>query len=81
MLAISLVRSAVSTLGEIAYGLYLTVKDWVCNLFRPKPLESEIDDLDYYHPTEEREKLYDKTDGEYISFKEIKHKKNQSKER
>ena len=40
-------------------------------LFRPKPLESEIDNPNYFNQTELKEKLYDKEDGEYVSYKEV----------
>ncbi len=59
------------TASDVVIGLYLTVKEKVLALFRPAPLESEIEDPNYYAETSLREKLYDKDDGEYISYKEI----------
>ena len=71
-MAISIVRGAINTTINVVIGLYLTIKEWFIQLFRPKPLESEIDNLDYYNQTELREKIYDKEDGEYVSYKEMK---------
>ncbi len=71
VVALSLVRGVVNTLGDIVIGLYLTIKEKIGNLFKPKPLESEIDNTDYFVETTEKPKYYDKSDGEYTSYKEI----------
>ncbi|MBR0036063.1 MAG: hypothetical protein IJP70_00315 [Bacteroidales bacterium] len=71
VVALSLVRGVVNTLGDIVIGLYLTVKDFFRKLFLPKPLESKIENMDYFVETEEKPKIYDKEDGEYVSFKEL----------
>ena len=71
VMAISLVRGAINTTINVIIGLYLTIKERILQLFRPKPLESEIDNLNYFNQTELKEKLYDKEDGEYVSYKEV----------
>ncbi|MBQ7238210.1 MAG: hypothetical protein IJS20_05405 [Bacteroidales bacterium] len=71
-MAISLVRGAINTTINVIIGLYLTIKERILKFFRPKPLESEIDNPNYFNQTELKEKLYDKEDGEYVSFREIK---------
>lgn len=71
MLVLSLVRTAFRTLGDVLYGLVLTIEDWWYGLFRPKPTESDIEDMNYFHETEEKPKRYDEEDGDYTSFKEI----------
>lgn len=72
VMAISLVRGAINTTINVIIGLYLTIKERILQLFRPKPLESEIDNPNYFNQTELKEKLYDKEDGEYVSYREIK---------
>ena len=72
VVVLSLIRGAVNTAINVVIGLYLTIKERIQQLFRPKPLESEIDNLDYFNETELKEKLYDKEDGEYVSYREIK---------
>jgi len=74
MVVISMVRGMLNTLGDIVYGMYLTVKEKFISLFQPTPTESDIEDISYYRATEERPKYYDKSDGEYVSFKEKKNK-------
>ena len=71
VMAISLVRGAIDTTINVIIGLYLTIKERILKLFRPKPLESEIDNPNYFNQTELKEKLYDKEDGEYVSYKEV----------
>ena len=71
VVVLSLIRGAVNTAINVVIGLYLTIKERIQQLFRPKPLESEIDNLDYFNETELKEKLYDKEDGEYVSYKEV----------
>ena len=72
VMAISLVRGAINTTINVIIGLYLTIKERILQLFRPKPLESEIDNPNYFNQTELKEKLYDKEDGKYVSYREIK---------
>lgn len=74
MVVLSLVRNLFKTAFDVLLGAYLTFQDWVYGLFRPSPIESEIEDPNYYHPTEEREKLYSDKDGEYVKFKNVKEK-------
>ena len=68
----SLIKGMLNTLGDIVIGAYLTFKEYILKFFRPTPIESEIENFDYYNDTQLREKLYDKGDGEYVSFKEIR---------
>ncbi len=72
VVVISVVRGAISTMGDVVYGLYLTVRDRVMRPFQPTPVESEIDDMNYYVETSSKEKIYSDEDGEYVSFKKIK---------
>ena len=74
VIVVALVRGVLNTLWNVAYGFYLTVKESILKPFQPTPLESEIEDLNYYTETQLKDKLYDKNDGEYTSFKEIKNK-------
>lgn len=68
----SLVRGLLKTTVDVLYGLLLTIQDWFYGLFRPKPLQSEIEDMSYYHETHERKKIYTEEDGEYVRFKSLK---------
>ncbi len=72
LVVISFVRGLLRTAVDVLYGLYLTVRERWFGLFRPTPTESEIDDINYYRPTEERPKFYTSEDGKYISYKETK---------
>lgn len=72
LVVISLVRGLLRTAVDVLYGLYLTVREWWFGLFRPTPTESKIEDINYYRPTEERPKYYDKEDGKYVSYKNIR---------
>ncbi len=72
LVVISLVRGLLKTTVDVLYGLWLTLEEWFYGLFRPTPTESYIEDMNYYHPTEERPKLYAPDDGEYVSYKSIK---------
>ena len=71
-MAVAIVRGVIKTSGDIVYGLYLTIREKLIALFRPKPTESVIDDVNYYRETELRPKFYDKSDGSYIRFKNLK---------
>lgn len=71
MMVLSLVRNAFGFVFNVIYGAWLSARDWWHGLFRPTPVESEIEDMNYYHETEERPKLYEDEDGEYTSFKEL----------
>lgn len=73
VVVLSFVLKLFRTSFDVFYGLLLSIQDWFYGLFRPKPQESEIEDMNYYRETQEREKLYDKDDGEYVSFKTLKH--------
>ena len=72
VVVISVVRGAISTMGDVVYELYLTVRDRIMQPFRPTPVEAEIDDMDYYVETSAKEKIYSDEDGEYVSFKKLK---------
>jgi len=69
---ISVVRGILNTTVNVIYGLWLTIKEWFQGLFRPTPQESDLEDINYFHETQEREKLYTENDGEYVRFKNIK---------
>ena len=75
VVVISIVRGAINTAFNVVYGLYLTIVDALCRPFRPTPVESEIDDMNYYAETSAKEKIYTQEDGEYVSFKKIKNKR------
>ncbi len=71
-LLLGLVRLFINTLEDIFYGIRSAIRNLLDKLFLPSPLESEIEDPDYYSKTEERPKRYSKEDGEYTSYKWIK---------
>ena len=72
VVVISLIRRLFKTTFDVLLGAYLTFQDWVYGLFRPSPIESEIEDINYYKPTEEHPKLYTEEDGEYVRYKTVK---------
>lgn len=72
VVVISIVRGVINTAFNVVYGLYLTVCDYLRRPFRPTPTESEIEDMNYFVETSAKEKIYNKEDGEYVSFKKIK---------
>ncbi|MBO6012847.1 MAG: hypothetical protein J6P82_04950 [Bacteroidales bacterium] len=71
VVALAIFRTVANTLGTIVLGVYYSVRDFFHNLFAPKPVESDIDNPDYFVETTEKPKLYNKDDGEYTSFKEL----------
>ncbi len=71
-LLLGLVRLLINTLEDIVYGIRSAFRNLLDKLFLPSPLESEIEDPDYYTKTKERPKRYSKKDGEYTSYKWIK---------
>lgn len=79
-LAISLVKGLMNMgfniLSIISFKINNIINgilDFFTAPFRDKPVESELDDPNYYRETEERPKRYERTDGEYTSYKKVKH--------
>lgn len=71
MMVLSLVKNALSFVTDVLYGAWLSLQEWWHGLFRPKPTESEIEDMNYYRETEERPKRYEDSDGSYTSYKDL----------
>lgn len=79
LFAVSIVGGAFRILRQLMADIWNSIADacsrfwrWITTPLRPKPLERQIDDPNYYNPTEEAPKRYDKTDGIVTSFKKVK---------
>lgn len=78
-LAIALLRGLFSMganiLSIIGYRINNAINSFIDLLtspFRAKPVESELDDPDYYQTTQEHPKRYSASDGEYVEYKKIR---------
>lgn len=79
VIALAVIRSVMSMginvlkiLGYKISDMIDDIWDFLTAPFRAKPVESDIEDPNYYQPTEERPKRYSESDGEYIAYKKIK---------
>lgn len=70
-----LLNMGANAISILSYKIRLLCFDFIeffASPFKPKPVESLLENTSYYHPTEERPKRYGPGDGIYISFKRIR---------
>jgi len=64
--------NVISIIGYKINSAINSFLDFITSPFRAKPVESDLEDPNYYQATEEKEKKYNDLDGDYVSYKKVK---------